>query len=88
MIESVESFLARLKKRDPDQPEFHQAVLEVAESLATFFKSERVKKFFAQVRTYPSKKCIDCEVFEDCAGGCPLLWTVYSPDSVITGWSK
>src|SRR3989344_2622805 len=59
-----------------------------AESLATFFKSERVKKFFAQVRTYPSKKCIDCEVFEDCAGGCPLLWTVNSPDSVITGWSK
>ena len=24
MIESVDQFLARLKKRDPDQPEFHQ----------------------------------------------------------------
>ena len=33
MIESVESFLARLKKRDPDQPEFHQAVEEVLRSL-------------------------------------------------------
>jgi len=59
-----------------------------AESLATFFRSEQMKNYFAKVRTYPSKKCIDCEVFEDCSGGCPLLWTAYSPDSVITGWSK
>ncbi|QJI33939.1 NADP-specific glutamate dehydrogenase [Pseudomonas sp. ADAK13] len=36
MIESVESFLARLKKRDPDQPEFHQAVEEVLRSLWPF----------------------------------------------------
>jgi len=59
-----------------------------AESLATFFKSKQIEGYFAQVKTYPSKKCIDCEVFEDCSGGCPLLWTTYSPDSVITGWSK
>ena len=36
MIESVESFLARLKKRDPDQPEFHQAVEEVLRSIWPF----------------------------------------------------
>ncbi len=59
-----------------------------AESLNNFFKSEHVKDCFAKVATYPSKKCIDCEVFEDCAGGCPLLWTVYSPDSVIKGWKN
>lgn len=59
-----------------------------AESLATFFRSERVKNYFAQVKAYPSKRCINCPVFEDCAGGCPLLWTVYSPDSVIRGWSE
>jgi radical SAM protein with 4Fe4S-binding SPASM domain len=59
-----------------------------AESLATFFGSEQIREYFAQIKTYPSKKCIDCEVFEDCSGGCSLLWTVYSPDSVITGWSK
>lgn len=39
MIESVESFLARLKKRDPDQPEFHQAVEEVLRSLWTFLEA-------------------------------------------------
>ena len=36
MIESVDHFLARLKKRDPDQPEFHQAVEEVLRSLWPF----------------------------------------------------
>jgi glutamate dehydrogenase (NADP+) len=39
MIESVESFLARLKKRDPDQPEFHQAVEEVLRSLWPFLET-------------------------------------------------
>ncbi|MBV7555844.1 NADP-specific glutamate dehydrogenase [Pseudomonas sp. PDM28] len=38
MIESVESFLARLKKRDPDQPEFHQAVEEVLRTLWPFLE--------------------------------------------------
>ncbi|AZF34031.1 NADP-specific glutamate dehydrogenase [Pseudomonas sp. R4-35-07] len=39
MHESVESFLARLKKRDPDQPEFHQAVEEVLRSLWPFLET-------------------------------------------------
>ena len=39
MIESVEHFLARLKKRDPDQPEFHQAVEEVLRSLWPFLEA-------------------------------------------------
>jgi len=59
-----------------------------AKSLATFFGSERVRDYFAQVKSYPSKKCVDCEVFEDCSGGCPLLWTVSSPDEIIVGWPR
>ena len=39
MIESVDQFLARLKKRDPDQPEFHQAVEEVLRSLWLFLEA-------------------------------------------------
>ncbi|XLY89928.1 NADP-specific glutamate dehydrogenase [Ectopseudomonas mendocina] len=35
---SVDSFLARLKQRDPDQPEFHQAVEEVVRSLWPFLE--------------------------------------------------
>ncbi|SEI09257.1 NADP-specific glutamate dehydrogenase [Pseudomonas asplenii] len=39
MTESVDHFLARLKKRDPDQPEFHQAVEEVLRSLWPFLEA-------------------------------------------------
>jgi glutamate dehydrogenase (NADP+) len=39
MIQSVDSFLARLKQRDPDQPEFHQAVEEVLRSLWPFLEA-------------------------------------------------
>ncbi len=60
---------------------------EDAESLNNFFSSKKVKSFFSQVRRYPCKKCINCEIFEDCLGGCPLLWMAYSPDKVITGLS-
>ncbi|MBF0674552.1 NADP-specific glutamate dehydrogenase [Pseudomonas sp.] len=36
---SVDSFLDRLKRRDPDQPEFHQAVEEVLRSLWPFLEA-------------------------------------------------
>ncbi|MFI8735852.1 NADP-specific glutamate dehydrogenase [Ectopseudomonas toyotomiensis] len=36
---SVDSFLTRLKQRDPDQPEFHQAVEEVVRSLWPFLEA-------------------------------------------------
>lgn len=36
---SVDSFLERLKRRDPDQPEFHQAVEEVLRSLWPFLEA-------------------------------------------------
>ena len=39
MIESVDNFLARLKQRDPAQPEFHQAVEEVLRSLWPFLEA-------------------------------------------------
>ena len=57
-----------------------------AESLKTFFGSELVKNYFSKIKAYPSEKCIECKIFEDCAGGCPLLWTVYQPSDLITGW--
>ena len=39
MIQSVDTFLERLKRRDPDQPEFHQAVEEVLRSLWPFLEA-------------------------------------------------
>ena len=56
------------------------------QSLVTFFGSKQVRDCFDLIRTYPSDKCVNCEVFSDCGGGCPLLWTAHSPESVIKGW--
>lgn len=39
MTESVDDFLARLKRRDPVQPEFHQAVEEVLRTLWPFLEA-------------------------------------------------
>ncbi len=64
----------------------HGQDFDSAESLDALFGSKTVEDYFARIRAYPSRKCIDCEVFEDCSGGCPLLWTSLSPDLVIKGW--
>lgn len=39
MTQSVDAFLLHLKQRDPDQPEFHQAVEEVLRSLWPFLEA-------------------------------------------------
>lgn len=62
------------------------ADFDSAESLVTFFSSKKVTNCFDLVRTYPSDKCVNCEVFGDCGGGCPLLWAAHSPESVVKGW--
>jgi glutamate dehydrogenase (NADP+) len=38
MADAIETFMEMVKKKDPDQPEFHQAVREVVESLLPFIK--------------------------------------------------
>lgn len=40
MSQSLDAFLSQLKQRDPNQPEFHQAVEEVLRSLWPFLQSE------------------------------------------------
>jgi len=39
MSSAVEAFMAKVKAKDPDQPEFHQAVFEVANSLMPFIEA-------------------------------------------------
>ena len=39
MSQTIDSFMARLKQRDPHQPEFHQAVEEVVRSLWPFLEA-------------------------------------------------
>jgi len=36
---------------------------------------------------YRSEYCKNCDLWNICAGGCPLLWSYYSPSTVINGWN-
>ncbi|MEK7118725.1 MAG: Glu/Leu/Phe/Val dehydrogenase dimerization domain-containing protein, partial [Patescibacteria group bacterium] len=37
----LEEFMENVKKRDPNEPEFHQAVREVAETIVPFIKGKK-----------------------------------------------
>jgi len=41
----IEQFMARIKARNPGEPEFHQAVMEVAESLIPFIEEHPKYKY-------------------------------------------
>lgn len=47
MVSSIESFMACVKQRDPDQPEFLQAVEEVITSLWPFIKNNPIYQDYA-----------------------------------------
>jgi len=32
---------------------------------------------------YPSQKCVDCQHWGRCVGGCPFLWTHFNPNQII-----
>lgn len=56
-----------------------------ADSLVEFMGTDRVNGYYDKLRCYPSKKCIGCDMYENCVGGCPLLWTAFNPDQMIVG---
>ncbi len=58
------------------------------ETFLDFINSHEVNEYYEKINSYPSTKCINCKMFKECCGGCPLLWTVYSPDSIIKGWGN
>ncbi|MDD5639358.1 MAG: radical SAM protein [Candidatus Pacebacteria bacterium] len=37
-----------------------------------------------RLRCYPSIKCCGCKWYSDCGGGCPLRWTIYNPENIVT----
>ncbi len=51
-------------------------------SFAQFWKSSGISGHYNQINTYPAQRCINCQTYEKCGGGCPLLWFVYNPENV------
>lgn len=56
-----------------------------SDSFLKFIGSDKINGFYERLLCYPSVKCMDCSMYENCVGGCPLLWTVLDPNQVITG---
>lgn len=56
-----------------------------SKDLIEFFNSPKITGYYEKLNSYPSQKCISCSEYTKCAGGCPILWSVYKPDEIITG---
>jgi radical SAM protein with 4Fe4S-binding SPASM domain len=54
-----------------------------SDSLIELFNSDKVNRIYSYVNSYPSEKCIDCELYQNCRGGCPLMWTVFDPNKIV-----
>ncbi len=54
-----------------------------ADSLRQWINSETVLGYYNQVGSYPSFKCRDCIMYQDCGGGCPLRWAIDNPEDIV-----
>lgn len=41
------------------------------------------KETIDKIGSIPSNKCVDCQYFDKCYGGCPVLWNNYSFDELL-----
>lgn len=59
-----------------------------SKTFIALLNSKEVDEVYKHVNSYPSKICIDCDLFPRCHGGCPLMWTIYNPEDVISSLKK
>lgn len=45
-------------------------------------KSNPYKNTIEDISSLPSEKCVNCQYFDKCYGGCPVLWNNYSFDEL------
>ncbi|NIA02326.1 MAG: SPASM domain-containing protein [Nitrospirae bacterium] len=53
-----------------------------AASFTQFWQSSEISEYYDQINTYPAQRCINCQTYTKCGGGCPLLWFVYNPENI------
>lgn len=51
-----------------------------AEELLNFFESNKVVKIYNKLCAPPSEKCVVCDLYEKCGGGCVTFWTNFDFD--------
>ncbi len=53
------------------------------DKIKDFWNSNICKTFRDTINKYPSKRCISCNLWERCGGGCALRWFHLNPDDYI-----
>lgn len=63
-----------------------------AEGVLSLLNSDRVVDYYKRFCSYPSNKCQNCKWYAYCGGGCPIQWSVFSPDDYVkskqTKWKE
>jgi len=59
-----------------------------SESFLEMMNGEEVDSIYKHISSYPSEECTDCDFFQECRGGCPIMWTVYNPKEVVHSMKK
>ena len=57
--------------------------LKSAKEICDFLDSDVCNKLRATARSYPSKKCMTCNIWNICGGGCFTRWFYQKPDEII-----
>jgi len=52
-------------------------------SYLAFRQSETINSYYDKIISLPTKKCLDCSMYRECGGGCPLLWFIFNPNDII-----
>ena len=55
-----------------------------SESFIALLNSDIVDEIYKHISSYPSKECIDCDLFPRCRGGCPIMWTTHKAEEIIS----
>ncbi len=55
-----------------------------SKSFLALLNSDKVDEVYKHINSYPSKECIDCDLFPRCHGGCPIMWTTHDAEKVIS----
>ena len=53
------------------------------DSLDELYESDQVKRFRELARSYPAQKCVTCERWKICGGGCFTRWLCENPEEYI-----
>ncbi|MCX6786620.1 MAG: radical SAM protein [Candidatus Kaiserbacteria bacterium] len=57
-------------------------------SFLAMINGEKVNSIYRHISSYPSEECIGCDFFQECQGGCPIMWTVYNPNGIVHSIKK